>query len=188
MRYIEKNENETNEYDVIINEKGLAEIIKELNEKCCRSVKVSINVRAQEDRAFENFNTIGKGNIDIVKKTADNNSTYFYECEYFRNQISYLAYLLGAVLSSYRSNADMSYVINQLIDYENNDELKTYQERMARDGITKELFDEYENNKDFDFALLRQLYEKAKTCFKLVLQSKTIHYENGDNTKTLGGR
>ncbi len=162
MRYIEKNENETNEYDVIINEKGLAEIIKELNEKCCRSVKVSINVRAQEDRAFENFNMIGKGNIDIVKKTADNNSTYFYECEYFRNQISYLAYLLGAVLSSYRSNADMSYVINQLIDYE--------------------------NNKDFDFTLLRQLYEKAKACFKLVLLSKTIHYENGENTKSLGGR
>ena len=197
MKYIEKNENETNEYEVLIKGEELSNIIKELNEKCCRAIKVNVNVTAyQESEALEKINKIRKNEVSIISKKElpeynkgslkTDKTLYLYECEYFRKQISYLSYLLAASLSSYHSNNDMSYVINQLIEYENNDEIKTYQERMAEQGIIEELFMEYENNKDFDFALLRELYQKAKECFKLVLVSKTIHYDNEENTKTLG--
>ena len=95
--------------------------------------------------------------------------------------------MLTIALSSYRSKSgfvtDNNRAIDLIMDYENHDELKTYQERMAEQGITQELFDEYENNKEFDFNLLNDLYQKAKNCFKLVLISETVHYDNDDNTR-----
>lgn len=198
MRYIEKNNNVTLEHEVIVNAEELANIIKELNEKCCRSVRVNVNVTAyQESEALEKINKIRKDDISVINKmelpdynkgSLNNSKTlYLFECEYFRKQISYLSYLLASVLSSSQSNNDITGVINQLKDYANEDELKTYQERMAENGITKELYDEYENNKDFDFALLHELYQRAKNCFRIVELNKTIHYTNG-RVKKLGER
>ena len=193
MRYIEKNDNVTREYEVVIDEKELANVIQELNEKCCRALKVVVNVRAKEDRALENFNSIGKNDVDIVRKVYDQGAVekdkkYFYECEYYRLQIPYVSYLLAAALSSYHSDVDLSFVLDRLIECQKSDELKTYQERMAENGITKELYDEYEHNKDFDFNLFRELYQRAMSCFRLILKSKTFYYNTEENVKKLGGK
>ena len=188
MKYIEEDENVTLEYEIVIDELELKKVIEELNEKCCRSVKVNVNIRAEEDRALENFNSIGKKAVDIVRKGEDSKNKYFYECEYYRKQVSYLQYLLSGLMHNYRRSADVSGAVRQLIAYENSDELKTYQERMAENGITQELYDEYENNKNFDFALLRELYKRARDCFKLILVSKTIHYTTNEKVKKLGGK
>ena len=195
MKYIEKNENVTREYEVFINDEELLKIVNELNEKCCRALKVSTNITAyNEEEAFEKINKIKKSEVSSITKSElqeYNKSSvktkkpiYLFECEYFRKQNTYLAYLLTTALRSYRSavgaSKDSDNTIGLLIDYANSDELKPYELRMAENGITKELFDEYENNKDFDFALLNELYEKAKECFKLVLVSEKINYENMD--------
>lgn len=206
MKYIEKNENVTREYEVVINDKELLEIVNELNAKCSRSLKVSTNVTAyDENEALEKINKIRKNEINSITKSElpeynkgslnTNKPLYLFECEYFRKQNPYLAYLLTTALTSYRSivgaNVNSNNTIGMLVDYADSDELKPYEVRMARDGITKELYDEYENNKDFDFALLNELYEKAKKCFKLVLLSETISYDNVDEKQRvykLGGR
>ena len=195
MKYIEENENVTREYKVIIDDEALSKIVDELNEKCCRAVKTSINVTAyDEEEAKEKIDRIKKGGIIILKKTEvpeynkgsfkGNKPLYLFECEYFIKQNPYLSYLLTTALRSYRStvgfNNGNDNTIKLLIEYANNDELKTYQERMAENGITKELYDEYENNKDFDFALLNELYEKAFGCFKLLLVSEKTDYKNVD--------
>ena len=186
MKYIEEKENVTREYEVIIDDVALSKIVEELNEKCCRAVKVSINVRAQKDRAYENFNTIGKSGVDIVRRVEDSTgkeTMSLYECEFFRKQNPQLSYILTTALRSYRSTVGYSIndnTIKMLLEYANSEELKPYQVRMAENGITQELYDEYENNKDFDFALLNELYEKAKECFKLLLISEKTDYKDVD--------
>lgn len=192
MNYTETNENITREYKVIIDDAKLQSVIKELNEKCCRALKKTIRVTSSsKEEAIEKINSNNNYGISIVKEIELSDSfghlksfaspQYIYECEFYYNQISYLEYLLNIILTAYRSkygtSLDVSKSINLILDYENNDELKTYQERMANEGITKELYFEYENNKDFDFKLLRELYQKAKECFKLVLISETINYD-----------
>ena len=147
---------------------------------------------SSEEEAMERINSTDNHGISVVRKIDFsegfnhlknfNKQQYIYECEFYFKQISYLEYLLNIALNSYRAKsnyvANNNRTINLINDYENSDELKTYQERMAENGITQELFDEYENNKDFDFNLLNELYQRAKKCFKLVLMSETIHYES----------
>ena len=205
MIYIENNENVTREYEVLIDDGKLESVIKKLNEKCCRALKKTVRVTSNsKEEAIERINSTDNHGINIVREIelSDNyghlkdftKQQYIYECEFYYNQVSYLEYLLNIVLMSYRSkfgmSTDVSKSLNLILDYENNDELKTYQERMALEGITKELYFEYENNKDFDFELLHSLYQEAKECFKLKLVSETIHYdlENDAKVYKLGTR
>ena len=204
MKYIEENENITREYEVTIDDAELEKIIKELNEKCCRAVKKTVRVTSgSKEEAIKKINSSNNHGISVVREielTDDfkylksfSKPQYIYECEFYFNQISYLEYLLSVLLSSYRSKsnyvANNNRAIKLLIDYENNEELKTYEERMAEHGITPELFSEYENNKDFDFELLKNLYQRAKECVRLVLLSEVIHYsEESEKVYKLGER
>lgn len=197
MRYIEKEDNITREYDVKINDVELEKIVDELNEKCCRALKKTVNVTGYNKKeAREKIASINKDGINIVsrKEVSEDlaNQTkcpYVYECEYFCKQPSYLAYLLNIILKNYRTNRNYiltdDKAMNLLIDYINNDELKPYTERMAEEGITEDLYFEFEYNKDFDFELLYDLYKKALECFSLVLVSETTRYNPYDkNAKT----
>ena len=206
MKYIEKNDNVIREYEVVIDDEKLSSIVEELSQKCCRASKVSANVTAyDENEAIDKLNKISKSEINFIKKSElesygkssqnGGKQQYLYECQFFYKQNPYLYYILTCALKSYRStvgsNSDSDNTINMIIDYADSDELKPYEVRMAEEGITKELFDEYENNKDFDFALLNELYQKAKECFKLILISEKINYENIDEKQRvykLGGR
>jgi len=195
MRYIEKENNVTKEYEVIIDDVELEKIIKELNARCCRIVKANTNVMStSKEMAIDKISFNGNREVNIVKEIelADSQNhlnefakpQFIYECEYFYKQVTYLEYLLSIILRSYRSknNANNSEnAIKLLLNYENNDELIPYIERMARDGIKEDLLLEYENNKDYDFELLNKLYQRAKDCFKLILISETIHYDNNEN-------
>jgi hypothetical protein len=194
MRYIEKNDNVTREYEVLIDENKLVEVIKKLNEKCSRSVMRIMNVTSTtREKAIEKINANNKDGISVIREVREADDTLsgqrMFECEICFVQNPYLAYLLNACLASYRSNADLSFIINQLIEYENNDELKPYSVRLAEKGgmvNNQELYYEYENNQDFDFELLRNLYQEAKDCFKLAMISETKYYEPEDNCKKLG--
>ena len=64
---------------------------------------------------------------------------------------------------------DFTEYLKQLVDYENGDELNSYKEKMAKEGITEELYSEYE--------LLYGLYQAAKDCFRIRLLSETITYD-----------
>ena len=193
MKYIEKNESVTREYEVVINDVELENIIKELNENCCRAIKKSVRVTSgSKEEAIKRINSANNHGINVVRELEMGDSynhlktfskpQYVYECEFYFKQVSYLAYLLTIALNSYRSKlgftTDDNRTIDLILNYENNEELKSYKERMAEQGITEDLYFEYENNKDFDFELLKELYEKAKECFRLVLISETIHYDD----------
>ena len=194
MRYIENNDNVTREYEVIIDENKLSEVIKQLNEKCSRNVMKIMNVTSTtREKAIEKINATNKDGISVIREVREADDTlsgqHMFECEICFVQNPYLAYLLNACLASYRSNADLSFVINQIIEYENNTELMTYPERLAKNGgmvNNPELYYEYVNNQDFDFELLRSLYQEAKDCFKLAMISETKYYEPDDNCKKLG--
>lgn len=196
MKYFEKNDNVIEGYEILFDEVELANIIKELNEKCSRKVKVTVNISAQEDRALENFKTLGKDIIEVTKKEENNafgnvnsGKRYSYECEYFREQPSQLSCILGKILScKNRPNEDVTDTIEDLLAYKDNDELKPYEMRMAEKGITQDLYFEYENNKDFDFELLYELYVKALGLFKKKLVSKTFDYGDKGIVKKLGGK
>ncbi len=193
MKYIEENEYLTREFEVSINEAELERIKSELEKYCCRNKNVSINVTASDEKeAIQKVNSIKKNEVSVVrkneilnneKKLINNKAMYMYECQYYYQQIPYLAHLLNIILNSYRYQpkiADITKAVDSLVEYENNDELKPYEWLMAKNGITEELYLEYEHNKDFDFKLLNDLYQQAKKCFTLVLISETIHYDDED--------
>ena len=109
MKYIEENENITREYEVKINVAELENIINELHEKCCRSVKKSVRVTSgSKEEAIEKINSSNNHGISVAREiglTDDfkylksfSRPQYIYECEFYFNQISYLEYLLSIIL------------------------------------------------------------------------------------------
>lgn len=195
MKYIEENENTTREYEVKINDIELERIIGELEKRCCRAKNVSINVTASnEEEALQKLNVIKKNEVDIVKKNEvfDNKikpagpKSYMYECKYYYQQVPYLSHLLTVILTYYRyqpKTADITKTIDSLLEYKDSNELKPYEELMAMNGVTEELYLEYEHNKNFDFVFLNGLYEEAMKCFTLKLVSETKHYNDEESAK-----
>ncbi len=196
MKYIEKNEKVTKEYEVLFNEEELVNIISELNNKCCRRVKKIEKVGCNSEKeALARFSSNGIHDVHVIGKTMQNNGNnpckYIYEVMFYYEQLPSLSYILNSILRAYRvidKEIDVTEAINQLIAYKNSDELKPYQARMGETGISEELYLEYENNKDFDFELLSELYQKSLSCFQAELVSKTIHYTDNRVVKKLGGR
>ena len=189
MRYIEQNQNVTMEYEVIIDEEKLRKIIQELNEKCSHVIRQSTRVTSgSREEALEKISSDDRSDINVTSVyDADTlgdgyeflmgftRPHFVFECEYSYRQPPYLAYLLTGILNSYPSNKDMTDTINLLINYENDKELKSYRDRMEREGITKEVYDEYE--------LLYGLYQAARDSIKGKLVSEVIHYYNDENDK-----
>lgn len=195
MKYIENNEKVTKEYNVLLDEKKLKDIIYELNSKCCRKVKKIEKVGCNSEKeVLARFKSSDIEDVHIVNMTmqTDGNNPCKYVCEvmFYYEQLPTLSYILNRILSYRMSdeNKDVTDAINALIAYKDNDELKSYYVRMAQEGITEELYYEYENNKDFDFELLNSLYKASLGCFENELVSKTIHYVDNRVVKKLGGR
>lgn len=123
---------------------------------------------------------------------------YVFKCEYLCKQNSYLVYILETILSNYRSSLNFKNQNNRLIDlllgYGNSDEIVPYEKRVrecrykihksfSNDKLTLEnelsnLLIEMNNNINFDFSLLDELYKDAKECFELELVSETVHYND----------
>ncbi len=195
MKYIEEIGNVTKEYDVKINDVELENIINELDEKLrirCRGIQDVMAV--SEDDAAKKLSNGNKTDIKILsqkranelyKGLPSNNNLFIFKCEFLVNNYTYLSYILKSILGYYREKNSIvtgeSRAINLLLDYANDAELVPFEELMARNGITNILYEKYENNKDFDFALLKELYERALACFelKLVKETETTTYEEG---------
>ena len=220
MNYIENDGHITREYDVKINDIELERIIKELDEKCSFTVLRNIKVCANnEEEVLEKINANNNSDVKINKLVKVPDKYYLlkditacpfvFECEYFCKQSSYLASLLRVLLFNYHSSLNFrkqdSRLIDNLVYYQNNDELKPFKDRIAnyeeeilnfkhRNNTSYEL--EYKNqienklletlsmekyNVDYDFELLADLYKQAKECFELVLVSETVHYKDLDH-------
>ena len=193
MRYIEQNQNVTMEYEVVIDEDKLKSIINELNEKCSRVVKKDAKVTSSSiEEAMAKITSPNKTDISIknILNALDLGDEYeflkrftkpqfVFEYEFNYRQAPYLAYLLTVILGSYHTNADMTRYLDELVDYENGEELNSYKKKMAEEGITQELYSEYE--------LLYGLYQAAKECFRKKLKSEIIVYDDeNDLGKRLG--
>ena len=218
MKYIENDGQVTREYEVKINTSELEKVIKELEEKCYRVVSKKTKVAAKnENEALDKLNVMDKSKITVNKlvdisdkypKEVNSTGLHIFDCEYLCRQNSYLVYILETILSNYRSSLEFKNqnyrFIDLLIQYENNDELKPYDERMKEyedelskfadiEGDSKEILYqkklketmastliEMKNNPNYDFDLLKKLYENAKECFGLILVAETVHYKDID--------
>ena len=209
MNYIINDGHVTYEYDVKINDSELEKIINELDEKCYFMVAKNIKVSANnEEEVITKINANNNSDVKINKlvKVPDRyyslkditECQFVFECEYLCKQSSYLASLLRMLLFNYRSTLEFKKQNNRLIDllisYQNNEELKPflkrideYEEKIWKNPsscsplMKKELSNlllEFEYNKDYNFELLASLYQKAKDCFELVLVSETVHYKD----------
>ena len=133
----------------------------------------------------------------------------FFDCDYLCKQSSNLVYILQRILANYSSQLDFKKQNNRLIDlligYANTDELKSFDVR--GEECYKKIKDYFDSNKedldeqyrlqeesrillqeirlnmDFNFELLRKLYEEAKECFTFTLVNKTIHNKINDSSK-----
>ena len=183
MRYIEKNENVTREYEVIINVEKLNEIVNELNEKCSHVIKKTAKITSgSQEEALNKISSYCKKAINILSVLDANalsddysflrkfsKPQYVFEYEFDYTQTPYLSYLLTLLINNYRMDIDFTEYLKQLVDYENGAELNAYKEKMAEEGITEKLYSEYE--------LLYGLYQAAKDCFRIRLLSETITYD-----------
>ena len=132
---------------------------------------------------------------------------YIYDCECICKESSQLVYILKKLISNYQSRIDFKEQNNKLLDdlinYQNSEELLPYSVRIkdCYDEIKNYLninsndfvqfnslnikFDglihEFEQNKEYDFVLLYDLYKQALECFKLVILSETVHYKDKNN-------
>jgi hypothetical protein len=181
------------EYEVVIDEEKLKSIINELNEKCSRVVKKDAKVTSSSiEEAMAKITSPNKTDISIknILNALDLGDEYefltrftkpqfVFEYEFNYRQAPYLAYLLTVILGSYHTNADMTRYLDELVDYENGEELNSYKKKMAEEGITQELYSEYE--------LLYGLYQDVKECFRKKLKSEIIVYDDdNDLGKRLG--
>ena len=212
MKYIENDGQVTREYEVKINTKELENVISELASKCYRIVSKETRVAANSEKeAIEKINSMDRKGIRINEltniskdypKEVLSSGLQIFVCEYLYKQNSQLVYILETILSNYRSSLDFKNqnykFIDLLINFENNDELKTYEERLKNykeevlnareDGQlqnkvkekVESIMQEMEYNKDYNFALLNELYNRAKECFSLVLVAETVHYKDLD--------
>lgn len=184
MKYIEQTDNEKVEYEVIINDmEMLQKIINVLDEKCFHKVTKPAFVTGKSiDEVKKKINyTTG---IKIIKEVEDQ-EVYFkgqhmYECELTYKQLSVLSGLLTSLLNNYYTGRDVTNSVNNLRVYENSIEMKTILDKMATDGITQELYSEYE--------LLHEAYIKALSCFSVRPLSKTIYYGSDTEYKELKKR
>ena len=219
MNYIENDGHITKEYDVKINDSKLEQIIMELDNKCSFLVNKVVKVLAHDKneaimKVTANNEEIKVNRVSVVssKNVVLNDigeCPYVFECEYLSKQSSYLASLLRVILFNYRSSLDFkkqnSGLIDRLIDYQNNEELMCFEERIRK--YKSELLDIYhergkrndleyqtqmedklsktillmQNNENYDFKLLARLYEESKKCFEFILTKETIHYKDINN-------
>lgn len=192
MKYIKQNQNVMMEYEVLIDVEKLESIIKELNEKCSYVIKKNARVTSSSiEEALEKI-TLDKSTINFTKifDVLDLGSDFeflksftkpqfVFEYEFDYRQPPYLSYLLTTILKSYNSDVDMTVLLDNLLNYEESDEINSYKEKMSEEGITEELYSKYE--------LLCGLYQAARECIKTKLISEVIHYnDNDDKGKVLG--
>ena len=218
MRYIENDGHVTREYGVNINVEQLQKIIDELRERCSRIINSKIKVAdSDKDEAIKKINiAINSGKADVnelieISDACEDTISYskkmkIFDCNCLCRESSYLEQILQTLLNSYQSSLDYkkqnNHMIDLLIGYENNNELKPYSVRIKEctekmidlhssncgdmntfNEMQKELeslLNESHNNPNYDFELLYKLYQMAKSCFRLTLLSQTIHYKDID--------
>lgn len=211
MKYIENDGQVTREYEVRINTRILETIIRELEAKCYKIVNKETKVAARnQEEAIEKVNAMDKTGIKVSEltnisgefpKEVLSSGLQIFDCEYLFRQNSKLVYILETILSNYRSSLEFKNqnykFIDLLIQFENSDELKPYDERLKEykekllnsDDVESKMrlkekvestLQEMESNKEYDFALLKELYEEAKECFSLILVAETVHYKDID--------
>ena len=192
MKYYRENENVRMEYDVILDVAKLEKIIKTLDEECSNEIKKTARVTSSSiEEALAKITTNDKSSINFTQifdalelgsdydfLKAFTKPQFVFEYEFNYVQPSYLAYLLRTILSNNNTNTDMTSTLNLLFDYENSEELNSYKEKMANEGITQETYFKYE--------LLSSLYQAARDSIKGKLVCEVIHYENDE--KDLGKR
>lgn len=143
----------------------------------------------------------GLTNISEKDNRGETLGLQVFNCEYLYKQNSELVKILETILSNYRSTLgfkNQNYrEIDRLIQFKDSEELVPYTVRLLHLGeqtadaiksngkVDKDLeekvnatIQEADNNKEFDFTLLNDLYERAKDCFGFILVAETVHYND----------
>ena len=183
MRYIEENDNEVVEYELIINDlEGFKEIIDDLNEKCSHIVKTRNNVvGTSREQVLEKINSRNPEGIRIISEVEDAEpylkGQHMYEVEIVYKQGPTLAYLLDSILREYKRNVDITGAIKNLVEFGKDGKgLQPYIDRMEKEGMTPEVYFEYE--------LVREAYEKATSLLEMKPIKKTINYGENEERKS----
>ena len=183
MRYIEENENEVVEYELIINNlEEFKEIIDNLNKNCSHIVKSRNNVvGTSSEQVLEKINAKNPEGIRIIGEV-ENAKPYLkgqhmYEVEIVYKQGPQLAYILDAIYREYKRNVDITGAIKSLVDFgKDGNGLQPYFDKLEKDGMTPEVYFEYE--------LVRESYEKALSLLEKKLIRKTINYGENEESKS----
>ena len=185
MKYIEKCDNVTKEYEVFIEDKEtINNIILELNENGLDDVKKTVYVTGNSEEEviakaspnnLEGFRIIGV--VDNPKVVIEGQEMYQVEFVYKRH--SYLENILKEILKKYETNDDATEVLSEFLEYEKSGEMRYYL------GLLNEKMD-LETYSRYD--LLKTSYEKAYECISKNPTKKTIHYNNPQLVYKLGAK
>ncbi len=181
MRYIEENDNEVVEYELIIKDlEEFKKIIDELNENYSHEVSKRNNVvGTSREQVLEKINANNHEGIRIIGEVETTKpylkGQHMYEVEIVYKQGPVLAYLLEVLLKEYRRNVDVTGAIKNLIEYGKSG-LQYYINLMSKRGIRPGLFEEYE--------IMRGSYEKAMSLLEKRPIRKTINYGENEESKS----